>query len=254
LQERQTIVRRGYKRYFFLLFAIFCFIGIAPLADRQSQHLLVVGSVFSVLSCSAVIYSYVTYPNLQRHPSPLIFYRSIADMLLGIRLLVGWTYMRKYNFDDEEGLSICQVTAGLTQFLMLSSESWFAIISLDLLHSLTNPFTSYRANLRRYHLFAWGSGLLTCLVLVFSKEAWGVTRAAFGDVGIFSFCWIKDEGLLENGIDYAFLVWGLLFFVWLVLYYAFAVGMTLYGKIRLRQGIRETFETRYYNKLLQLIV
>lgn len=201
LEERQTVVRRGYKRYFVLLFIIFSCIGImAALADRQSQHLLILGSVLSVCSCSVVIYSYITYPKLQRHPSPLIFYRSIADALLGIRLVVGWTYMHQYNMDDEEGLSICQFTAGLTQFLMLSSESWFAIISLDLLHSFTNPFTSYRANLRLYHLFAWGSGLVTCLVLVCSTGAWGVTRASFGDEGLWSFCWIKDEGLLAGKV------------------------------------------------------
>ena len=71
---------------------------------------------------------------------------------------------------------------------MLASESWFAVISLDLLHSFTNPFTSYKHNLRRYHLFVWGTALTTSLVLVTEPGAWGVTRATETDEVAYFLC------------------------------------------------------------------
>jgi hypothetical protein len=93
LLERQTVVRRGYTRYVVVLLALFSCVICGALLDAHPVHLLVAGSVLSVCSCLVVIYSYLRFPSLQRHPSPLIFYRSFADLLLGVRLMLGYRYM-----------------------------------------------------------------------------------------------------------------------------------------------------------------
>jgi hypothetical protein len=96
--------------------------------DQQPEDHLLVGAVLSMLSCTCIIASYCSFPRLQRHPAPLIYYRSVADMALAVRFLAGWLSLRSYQATDEEGLAQfwgCQLTAGLTQLFMLSSESWY---------------------------------------------------------------------------------------------------------------------------------
>jgi hypothetical protein len=89
--------------------------------DYQSEDHLLVGACLSLASCLIVISSYLNFPRLQRHPAPLIYYRSIADAALAVRFIAGWLSLR-YDPDratDEEGEQAqfwdCQLTAGLTQ-------------------------------------------------------------------------------------------------------------------------------------------
>ncbi|RLN60152.1 hypothetical protein BBJ28_00014324, partial [Nothophytophthora sp. Chile5] len=115
---------------------------------------LVSGSVITLLCCSSVVYTFLTRPSWRKHPNPIIFFRSLCDISLVSVLLVTELY-KCGKGECKEALTgtSCTATAALTQFFLWSSESWFFVMAIDMLSSLQSPFTDYKTNVRRYHVF-----------------------------------------------------------------------------------------------------
>lgn len=59
-----------------------------------------------------------------------------------------------------------QTLAALFQFFTFGSETWFFCNSRDLVVTLTDPFVSDKANLRKYHIFAWSVSLFMAAMVV----------------------------------------------------------------------------------------
>ena len=235
-----------------LLFAIP--IGLLSIFDRikQPQHgvppntrtdgvrwWLLTGCLLSTGSTGLVIISYIRYPMFRAHPAPLIFFRSVVDILLAVRLL----FRVAGVIDTRDGDSVCRLTSGITQLLMLSSESWFAVISVDLLLTLTNPFTNYSFNMKRYHVFVWSTSFVTSGLLMYGNDpaVWGQEQT------MANICWIRFTDVDINNrrrLRRDWWWWCLLFVMWVVVYYGFAVLMMVFGRIRLKRGISATFATR----------
>lgn len=122
---------------------------------------IVCGSIITIISCTSVVYTFLTRPSWRKHPNPIIFFRSLCDIGLVSVLLV--TEIYKCGTGDcltKLGQTSCSTTAGLTQFFLWSSESWFFVMAIDMLFSLQSPFTDYKRNVRRYHMFVWITGTL----------------------------------------------------------------------------------------------
>lgn len=149
--------------YFSSLLAILLFV-VPYLANADSSGFLFSGSLLSMFFCSCVICSYVHIVPWRKHPSPLIFYRSCSHCLFSLTLMIN--AYATYGSDTGQ----CKLLSVLVQFSYFTGECWLLTISIDLILSLTNPFSSYKNNLRRYHCVVWTSGVIIGAVLLNSDK------------------------------------------------------------------------------------
>ncbi|CAH0479752.1 unnamed protein product [Peronospora belbahrii] len=218
--------------------------------DADASVGLVAGSVITLFCCSAVVYTFLTRPTWRKHPNPIIFFRSICDICLVAVLLITELYKcgRGDCLNSLTGAS-CTATAALTQFFLWTSESWFFVMAIDMLSSLQSPFTDYKGNVRRYHGFVWATGLITCILLVSIPDFAGASE--------FGYCWTASKSKLrgEDGSDSSgpsetgnlwnlnFQSW-LLFYIWLILYWVYAITVIYWAYRRLNSGLSETLRMR----------
>eukprot|EP00603_Paraphysomonas_imperforata_P011470 CAMPEP_0114462732 /NCGR_PEP_ID=MMETSP0104-20121206/6983_1 /TAXON_ID=37642 ORGANISM="Paraphysomonas imperforata, Strain PA2" /NCGR_SAMPLE_ID=MMETSP0104 /ASSEMBLY_ACC=CAM_ASM_000202 /LENGTH=801 /DNA_ID=CAMNT_0001635625 /DNA_START=425 /DNA_END=2831 /DNA_ORIENTATION=- len=120
----------------------------------------------------------------------------------------------------------CQLLSVLMQFSYFTGECWLLTISVDLILSLTNPFSSYKLNLRRYHIVVWTSGAIISGVLLDSDHCQDV----FSD-GI---CWIDASFECILGF----------YLFWIVLFYAASICVVLFSAWRISRGLESTYSTR----------
>ncbi|OWZ09446.1 Phosphatidylinositol-4-phosphate-5-kinase [Phytophthora megakarya] len=216
--------------------------------DAKASVGLVAGSVITLFCCCAVVYTFLTRPTWRKHPNPIIFFRSICDICLVAVLLI--TELYKCGSGDCSNTltgASCTATAALTQFFLWTSESWFFVMAIDMLSSLQSPFTDYKSNVRRYHGFVWATGLLTCILLVSIPDFAGESE--------FGYCWTASKSKLrhdESGSSSSetgnlwnlnFQSW-LLFYIWLILYWVYAITVIYWAYRRLNSGLSETLRMR----------
>lgn len=134
-------------------------------------------------------------------------------------------------------LKSCRFVAGLTQFFLFASESWFFVMAIDFRQSLLSPFTDYRLNLRRYHVFVWGSSLTSLVLLMSISDAAGISE--------FGYCWTRSTTKSTssqfwhlNERSWAF------FYVWMLLYWVYAIVVVIFAWRRLQEGLNETLRMR----------
>ncbi|KAG1701542.1 hypothetical protein DVH05_010843 [Phytophthora capsici] len=207
---------------------------------------LVAGSLITLFCCCAVVYTFLTRPTWRKHPNPIIFFRSICDICLVAVLLITELY-KCGNGDCSKTLTgaSCTATAALTQFFLWTSESWFFVMAIDMLSSLQSPFTDYKSNVRRYHGFVWATGLVTCILLVSIPDFAGESE--------FGYCWTASKSKLrhdESGSSETGNLWNLnfqswlLFYIWLILYWVYAITVIYWAYRRLNSGLSETLRMR----------
>ncbi|KAF4320995.1 hypothetical protein BBO99_00001591 [Phytophthora kernoviae] len=240
----------NYKIQVFMFLVFIC--GAATtiaLADNDADVSvgLVCGSVITLLCCSSVVYTFLTRPTWRKHPNPIIFFRSICDICLVTVLLVTELY-KCGKGDCTKALTgaSCTGTAALTQFFLWTSESWFFVMAIDMLSSLQSPFTDYKGNVRRYHGFVWATGLITCILLVSIPDFAGESE--------FGYCWTASKSKWRHndssGSSDTGNLWNLnfqswfLFYIWLILYWVYAITVIYWAYRRLNSGLSETLRMR----------
>ncbi|TYZ65510.1 hypothetical protein PybrP1_008969 [[Pythium] brassicae (nom. inval.)] len=233
---------------------------------------LIWGAVLSSFSVFFVILSYASVPGYRQHPNPLVFWRTIADAFFVLQLLTQ-QFARCLFYDctslcndrnpqcgcsRQDGAGpACDVFAGLFQFSLIAAECWFFCMTLNLLVSLTNPFTDFKRNTRVFHVFCWGMGLLMGLVLM-NVDDW----AGYSDLGV---CWtnaLKNlpprdmdtcsprAKVIENfsGESYkvvrANIISWAFFYVWMGLFLVCSIAVWLWAWKRLSEGMPETYAVR----------
>lgn len=137
--------------------------------DNISAYMLY-GGVLSSVFCICVMLSYKHVVPWRKHPSPLIFHRTIAHFLFSLILIFSSSLIRG---DSDDSSDACVAISFLTQFSFFAGECWLWTISIDLLRSLTNPFTSYKSNLRTYHIIVWTASLINATALVENNQCQG---------------------------------------------------------------------------------
>jgi len=205
--------------YFSVILAVLLYV-IPYMMGRGTAAFLFSGGLLSLFFCACVLCSYIHIIPWQRHPSPLIFYRSCSHCLFSLILMIN-AYTSYGRSSDQ-----CQLLSVLMQFSYFTGECWLLTISVDLILSLTNPFSSYKLNLRRYHIVVWTSGAIISGVLLDSDHCQDV----FSD-GI---CWIDASFECILGF----------YLFWIVLFYAASICVVLFSAWRISRGLESTYSTR----------
>lgn len=122
----------------------------------------------------------------------------------------------------------------------MSAESWFLMLAIDLVLSVTNPFTNYRRNRKLYYIFVLTISLATAWILVQDDDRYGELCLSVSlcvmlfiyiyfslifffliqhQLGISSIniCWSKDNGTKNMNVA----AW-ILFYIPLFVFYTIA--------------------------------
>lgn len=224
MKERKSSIRiwvfyRKYLPYIFSLLFIICVI-LSFTAYQTIQGNLVLGSLLSLFMGVSVVSSYIMIIPWRKHPSSLVFYRSLTSVLFSINMI-----LQAITTDNAS----CRNFAVLTQMTVLAAESWQTTIALDLVYSLSNPFVSYKTNLKKYHFIVWIFTSVVTFIFYLNTSCQGEF-----DQGI---CWVNISSTNSPCL------WGYFLF-WVVCMYAFQMYATLYAYLRLQKGLPATFEVR----------
>lgn len=152
LKDKKTLFRGvefwWYFRFYFfkalpLVFIILMIVAFTSWNCVEGH--LVLGSVLSLASSCSVVASYIMISPWRKHPSSLVLYRSLTSAIFSINIIL----------DSVSGAQSCNHFSVTTNAMLLAGEGWLTTIALDLVYSLTNPFVSYKGNLRKYHMMIW---------------------------------------------------------------------------------------------------
>lgn len=239
-----------YFRLYLPIYAIgsFVLMFLIPLflADNDDGFAFY-GSLLSLVSCSLVVLSYIHVVPWRRHPSSLMLQISITSLIVSLIVIIkafpsgkGWLHFNQggLNLIDANGYSSegdhttpCQVMSFFIQLALLAREMWVFSLSMDLVTSITNPFASYRASVRKYHTVIWSMAIASATVLVNQPSCQGQFMAD-------GTCWIRISGSQSPCF------WGY-FLSWVIAFYLFSVLAMLYAYMRISKGLESTYATRY---------
>jgi len=227
INGRKTMFRGAWFWYYYRVYypyvfppLFFLFMIIALAGWNSIEGHIVLGSILSLISSVSVVVSYIMIQPWQKHPSKLVLYRALTSVVFSLNLL--------FEAIGTNSTS-CRSYATVTEYTLLAGECWLTTIALDLVYSLTNPFSSYKENMRRYQIMVWGFTGLLSLIFYTDTNCQGVF-----DKGI---CWLKIQGTSSPCL------WGYYLF-WILIMYIYQASATIFAYFRLNQGLPATFEVR----------
>jgi len=133
----------------------------------------------------------------------------------------------------------CGLPSAVLEFFEIASEGWFICLAVDLAITISNPFSSFKDRLSKYHIFSWCFGGVMSLILGASKDLhgfWYVTP----EIDNNTFCWIKSHRSDSDKIVINYRPW-LMFYIPLLVVYMYAVVALYIAYKRLQTGISKTF-------------
>ncbi|GMF11786.1 unnamed protein product [Phytophthora lilii] len=218
---------------------------IALVGSYSADEYLFLGAIASAAFTLVIIVAFLMSPAVRAHPNPLIFSKSLVDLLLAM------IYVAEYCVTEFSADSVVLPfrIAAITQALLIAGEFWFFAIPIDMVQSITNPFTSYAHNFRVYWFYSVLSGIVCGLVLwsLGDAEAECLTMddtnpdcVKAADDNEQRFIWF------HHNTDMPGFFWHqwILYHVCVVVYLLFGVACMVYVRSRLRRGLEETFEVR----------
>lgn len=217
---------------------------IALVGSYSADEYLFLGAIVSGAFTLVIIVAFLTSQAVRAHPNPLIFSKSLVD------LLVAFLYVGEYcvtEFSDSVALPFR--IAAITQALLIAGEFWFFAIPIDMVQSITNPFTSYAHNFRVYWFYSVLSGIVCGLILwsLGDAEVDCIKTGALdsdcekiSDASEQRFIWF------HHNTDMPGFFWHqwILYHMCVVVYLLFGIACMGYVRSRLRRGLEETFEVR----------
>lgn len=142
--------------------------------------------------------------------------------------------------------------AALTQALLVCGEFWFFAIPIDLVQSITNPFTSYAHNFRVYWAYSMLSGTVCGFLLWFLDDGTGDhacdDKTNSSDPTDCHPTAKEDQRFFwfHHNTDMPGFFWHrwIFYHVWVLVYLVFGFICIRFVKRRLHRGLEETFEVR----------
>eukprot|EP00026_Physarum_polycephalum_P003512 Phypoly_transcript_03525.p1 GENE.Phypoly_transcript_03525~~Phypoly_transcript_03525.p1 ORF type:complete len:593 (+),score=54.51 Phypoly_transcript_03525:31-1779(+) len=179
------------------------------------------GSLAAMSFCGAmfVIFSYLSMPVLRKHPTNMVFFLSVSDLLFSLKFIITALTPKSAELECPYRWT-CYMQAGWAQFWGTASISWIGMISLNLIIELHKQgFARTASYSKYYHMFVWSlSGFTTCVMFIFSTHI-----GPSGD----GTCWIhKNDDALR-----------LLFFVPLIIYFLISIITVGLAFVRTSNGV-----------------
>lgn len=206
------------------------------------------GSMLSLVSGVLVLLSYAHIVPWRRHPSSLLLQISICSFVLAAIFAYnsapaagrqhsyhtgGLNIVDSVDYDSHRDHEMgCQAQSFFVQLTLLAREMWVFSLSTDLVTSITNPFASYKTNLRKYHVTIGVLALSSALVLL-------VHRTCQGQFLSNGTCWVRLWDSVSNPCFWGF------FMAWKLFFYLTAVVTLGFAYSRIAKGLDSTYATRF---------
>lgn len=199
--------------------------GVASVTVRVVSTTAMVSVVLSALSVGCCLFI-LLFPCFASLPPSIAYYRSIADLGLGLVVLlqnVMEVSMHSY------GYGACpSVLAQATQFFLFASQSWYFALALNSFLAVRNPFRHPAALIVYYNLAVWGAAFLSSLLVQ-------KTESSKSD---FHVCWISQ-------LD-AYDIWNWMFlFTWLCIFLVGSLVLNVWTWVRLYSSSLQLQPSRY---------
>lgn len=214
-----------FRRLYFFVAPLAVIVGLILCLTTWNTvegHLLI-GSLISLFSCISVVSSYIMIIPWRKHPSTIVYNRAFVNIFFSFNVIC--EAINRHLYPE----STCEGFAVLTQFFLMAGELWLTCVALDLVFSLTNPFTSYRGNMRFYHCIVWGLSLFLAFVLLVDPGCQGRFEGGL--------CWVRIHSATDSCI------WGFYLF-WILCMYTYQFGAIVFAYMRLKKGLPISFEIR----------
>ncbi|POM71163.1 Phosphatidylinositol-4-phosphate-5-Kinase (Pi-PIPKD10) [Phytophthora palmivora] len=217
---------------------------IALVGSYSADGYLFLGAIVSTAFTLVIIVAFLTSPAVRNHPNPLIFSKSLVDLLLAL------IYVAEYCVTEfSNSVALPFRIAAITQALLIAGEFWFFAIPIDMVQSITNPFTSYAHNFRVYWFYSVLSGIVCGLVLwslgdaeveCIKTDDTNPDCMKIADPNEQRYIWF------HHNTDMPGFFWHqwIMYHVCVVVYLLFGIACMMYVRTRLRRGLEETFEVR----------
>lgn len=202
-----------------IVFLVFMLSAI--LGWNTVQGHLILGSVVSLLATTSVVASYIMIVPWRKHPSVLILYRSLTSLVFSVNLLL--------DASTDNSAADSRGFAFVTEFMLILGECWLTTIAIDLVHSLTNPFISYRYNLQRFQVYNITFSFFLSLIFFFNRSCQDTYE---------HITWVKVDQSERSPC-----LWGY-YFVWILMMYTYQLWATVFAYNRLRKGLSSSFDIR----------
>lgn len=181
------------------------------------------GGIISGIAEIFVIFSYHRFKEVRTHPSSLVYWQSLLDLLFSLQFAVGY-FVETCNY--------CNVFSFTFQFFLFGSLMWYFSLSIDLLAATRNPFSDPKSNIAKYHGITWFGALLTAIIVV------AAGRAKYRkDLNV---CWIEKT---VDSADINYTTWVVLWVPMFSIIFT-SIGSYSLASYRLRQGLTETLKFR----------
>ncbi|RLN81387.1 hypothetical protein BBJ28_00023579 [Nothophytophthora sp. Chile5] len=237
-------------RMFLAVASVFLLVGLAGsvlalVRTYSTDQYLFLGAIVSCAFTLVIICCYLVIPAVRAHPNPLIFSKSLVDLLLAA------LYIAEYCVTELSAKNVVLPfrIAAITQALLIAGEFWFFAIPIDMVQSITNPFTSYAHNFRVYWFYSVLSGFSCGFVLWFLGDA--AVDCMKGEHSSVACPEPSDDNeqryiWFHHNTDMPGFFWHqwVLYHLCVLVYLLFGLACMVYVRRRLRRGLEETFDVR----------
>lgn len=196
---------------------------------------LITVCTLSMVASMFMSFTYIKWKRLRRHPANLFMSRNVCDMLFTGLVAASHLYQLFVDPSGEttDSTDGCGYFSFFTELSNLASEWLLLCLALDLVISITNPFTDYRRNTRFYHAASFLLAIVPSTIMVTAQYQ---GRPLYDRNNYLAICWVPKFG--------ASLAYWIFSGSPLVVVYLFSTVALLYSARRLQQGLPETFSAR----------
>ncbi len=191
-----------WNQYLLLASSMYVLIFLILYAStEQVETYSIVGGFLGMSGSMTVIVAYILNPELRMPPLSLLFWRSVSDLGLALRFILGPVFTHSvchtdslypvYNIDNDQcNQNKCQFSSVMLEFFLIASEAWFLCVTLDLLYSINDPFSTFQSRQKYYHLFSWSAASIFagCVLFRSIHGFWFI-----GDNNEHHICWIRSS-------------------------------------------------------------
>lgn len=229
---------------------IFCTLVGLFAGEAKAEWYPVTGGICGLISSANVMIAYVfSSPKCRGPPMALLFWRSFCDFGLSIRFVASHAFSFLICGDSSCDIrspfsqeNLCGAPSAMFEFFEMASEAWFLCIVVDLLITISNPFSSFKGRMKYYHMFVWTTATIFALPVGVDHRIGGYwyVSGKFGVVDTQVFCWLQMQDI---GDRLSWIPW-IFFYVPLMVIYALSACVLYFAYGRLKKGVSNTFVHR----------
>ncbi|RHY66325.1 hypothetical protein DYB34_007100, partial [Aphanomyces astaci] len=181
--SRQRLLEKARNALLFSVFLVVLGVGVLVTAwalCTATDQFMAAGAAVSCLFSFAILVSYMECARLRKYPNQLIVHKRFprhpscrlpSSLILTSAIDLVLSVVNIVQFACASSPIVPSQTTSFALGLLFAGEFWFCAMSIDLIQSITNPFSSFSYNLHLYRVSSVLLGVVGSLTLSTSSTA-----------------------------------------------------------------------------------